>query len=623
MAPFAPFLRRTLVVVAAGAAAASSLSATVIVAARGGAQWREAALVVIGGALLASLAASVAAAVAAAAGARLAEGALLRLGACVGLVPLSSLGWIGLAAAAAVLAAWSLGSWRRAAPAPLAAAALAAAGPLALAVLALLPPSGSIPSPVPSGVAAAERPARPDILLVCVDTLRADALADATLALPSLSALRARAAWAPFALSSSSSTRPAHYTLFSGRSAVEHGVAGNEYRLPLGIPLLAERLRAGGYRTAAVVSNALLRRGSGFERGFEFFDEGPIVRRGPREEFLEEVWGRSWLGWLCGAQAPPALLRLLFGGGHSVTHGDRGNGRHTTDSALRLLRALQPGGQPFFLFVHYMDPHAPYWPPAETAGQRCGPLEVPPDIGAGLELGEHRMLRRLAGALERGDERALGLLAGMRRLYEEEILFVDRMVGELLAQADAGGRQPVVLFTADHGEQFGEHGLVVHSNSLYEALVRVPFLLAGPGIQPRQLAAPPHLEDVAPTLLALAGLPRDDLPGRDLLAGDPGERPHVERRLDFLAVRDGRWKLHCALQDGPGGLEPVARELYDLAEDPGELRDLVAAEPGVARRLLALAEAALSEARAAELETGARHRAALQELGYVDAEDGG
>ncbi|TAH34612.1 MAG: hypothetical protein EYC70_16910 [Planctomycetota bacterium] len=588
---------------------------------------RETVLVQVSGALLVAVALGllVFAVLRAARVSRPPGGILLGLGVALGLLPVAMLGLAhaaAVAALAALAALWLLPPLRRATPARAALAALAAPAPLLLAWMAFAPPSGAVDLP---DAGAAPAGGRPDIVLISVDTLRADAVADPAAPLPALARLRDRSLWAEYALSSSSSTRPAHFTLLSGWSALMHGVAGNEYGLRADVPMLAERLREAGYTTAGVVSNAMLRRGSGFERGFEVYDESPIVRRGPREDFEEQVVRRSWWRWLGLGEFPAAVRAWLHGSGWSVIHGDSGNGRHTTDSALRLLRALQAQAAPYFLFVHYMDPHAPYWPPEATAGRLYGSPEIPQRYRPGGILpGEHRMLVQLGEAAAAGDAQAAGLLRQMHDLYGEEVLFVDAMLGELLAQVEATGRPTVLVFTSDHGEQFGEHGLVLHSNSIYESLVRVPFLLSGPGVSPGRLPAPPQLEDVAPTLLACAGLGHDDLPGRDLRAQQLAETGHVERYSQWIAVRDGRWKLHGLLDRGPDGrLRVQATALFDLAADAEESTDLLSGEPEVAARLLARLQEAVARADTgaeARLETDPRHLQAMHELGYAGEE---
>ncbi|RMH03806.1 MAG: hypothetical protein D6702_04945 [Planctomycetota bacterium] len=552
----------------------------------------------------------------------------LALGLAVGLAPFLSFkfhaAWLWWSWAVPAVAAAALPARRRLRPAP---ATMAALGPLALAVAGLLPSSQAFPLP-PAPATATAAAGRPDLVLVSCDTLRADAVAAPPAELPNLRRLRRRAAWAEWALAPSCATRPGHVSMLTGLGALDHAVAGNENRFEVDARLLSERLAEAGYRTAAVVSNAVIQASSGFAAGFEVYDDSPVVRRGPRDAFLRFAAEHTWLGRLGLTDFPPAIAHFLFGPGSAVTQGDRGNGAHTTERALGLLAGLQQGEAPFFLFVHYMDPHAPYWPPPETAGTIAPDASLPERWrGHGLRNGERALIARLGEELQAGSAEAAADLAVQHRIYAEEVLFLDRMLGRLLTAIEAGGRPTLILFTADHGEHFGEHGLVLHRNSLYEPLVRVPFLLAGPGVVPRRMSRPPALEDVVPTFLAAAGLPPDpNLAGRDLRTEDPPERPHFERYQHRLALRDRGWKLHCRLEPGPdGALTAVPSELYHLAADPAEEHDLLAAEPEQAARLFAAIEAALA-ARAGRLEgevdDDPLHQQALRALGYIDEEEG-
>ncbi|RMH03881.1 MAG: hypothetical protein D6702_04885, partial [Planctomycetota bacterium] len=461
-------------------------------------------------------------------------------------------------------------------------------------------------------------PAGPDVLLISCDTLRADALEELAGRLPNLERLRRRALWAPYALAASSSTRPSHTTMLSGLPVVQHAVRSNQWRMGEGIELISERFRAAGWRTAAVVSNAMISAGAGFDRGFEVFDETPIVRRHFRNEelaassfsldrFLLVARRGTWVGWL-GLFGPAAEEWVLH-----VWKGlpvNRGNGRVTAERAAALLDRLLVGRAPYFLFVHLMDPHTPYAPPAGVPGLPGRAEEVPEAFRVGdWGPGDWTVLNEVGEALASDDEarvaEARAFLEQVRPLYHEEVLFVDRIVGELLDRIERGGRETVVLFTSDHGEQFGEHGLVLHSNSLYEELLRVPFLLAGPGVEPGRLEEPPQHIDVAPTLLALAGLDPSGLPGRVLTAAGGAEpRPHVARFHEWLAVRKDGWKLILE-EDGENGFRPV--ELYRLERDPSEGENLLEEVPPMLpelARLAAAAAAAERGARGAELDTG-------------------
>ncbi|TAH34613.1 MAG: hypothetical protein EYC70_16915 [Planctomycetota bacterium] len=554
-----------------------------------------------------------------------APGTAFLLGAAAALPPLlacflpqEGYGWLGLPAGV-FLALW-LGP-RLPLPRPFA-AAVVALGLAALPVLALLPPASLAPGtqpPLPAQPVSATVPAAaPDIVLISVDTLRADRVLELAPLLPNLTRLREQGLWHEYALSSSNQTSPAHATMLSGQSALQHGVRNTVERMRPGTSLVSERLLAAGWRTAGVVSNGFLRAGTGFQRGFEAYDDGAAVGIGVRSEFRRWVDKKTWTGWL----VPEEALRRCIEQKLVPRRGEGGRTDHSlvTERALRYIRELQRGERPYFLFVHYIDPHHPYTPAPSVAGRLAGPAPLAPGYDDPTDWRQPAFVRGLRDQLQHERAEARGVLQHLSRLYDEEVLYVDALLGRLLAALEEGGRPTVILFTSDHGEHFGEHALTLHSCSLYEELVRVPFVLAGPGVPARRLEQPPQLEDVVPTLLDLAGLPCDGLPGRSLLRGAPGERPHLARYNEHISVRAGGWKLLAEwhFRDGQNVLLP--RELYAVDADPAEARDRLAEEPETVARLLALAHDMIRSAGArpdARGLTDESDQAFVHELGYA------
>ncbi|RMH04498.1 MAG: hypothetical protein D6702_03085 [Planctomycetota bacterium] len=594
--------------------------------------WRETALVVLGGDLLLALAVCLLVSTRRRSGLR--TWSAFGLGAGVAgapllgsLLPVEPFGLVALVA----LPILARGADRLLPRPGRAFAVLALPAPVALVAALLLPPTDVYavrapelpPAEADAPAFGSDRP--PDLVLVSVDTLRADrvlALADR---LPNLTALRERGTWAEYGLSSTNQTVPAHVTLLSGLGALEHGVRHNHDVMGEGVRLLGQDLQEAGWNTAAVVSNGLLRGVMGFARGFDAFDDSEVAPTGIKLAFRRMVKKDTWVGWLGSSRFVFQTLVPWLLPRPEDRAGPSGAGRRTTDRALHFLAELVTRPQPFFLFVHYLDPHHPYRPPAETAGTLFDPEELPPEYRGG-PLADNEMMFRLRDELAAADpavrERALRAARALESLYDEEILFIDRELGRLLAAVERSGRPTVVLFTSDHGEHFGEHGLVLHSCSLYEELVRVPFILAGPGVPVRRLSSPPHLEDVVPTLRSLAGLPPDPtLRGRDLTRGEPAPAPHLERYQAWLSYREGPWKLIARFHGRE--VEPV--ELYRVDQDPVESRNLLHEQPATADRLAELARAELAAARTLERGDGAVdpdvQAALLEELGY--AGDGG
>jgi arylsulfatase A-like enzyme/Tfp pilus assembly protein PilF len=400
---------------------------------------------------------------------------------------------------------------------------------------------------------ACGRPTAERVVLVSIDTLRADHLGSygADFAhTPRLDALAAEGVRFATAIAPVPLTLPSHTTLLTGLDPPEHGVRHNGvFRLAEDVPTLAEHLHEAGFATAAFVAAYVLDRQFGLARGFDSYDD-----RTSRSKF-----GRGILGF---AERPA---------------------NQVVDAALGWLAAAPAR---FFLWVHLYDPHAEYRPPPGFAS------------------------------------------AFPNRPYDGEIAFADAQVGRLLAAVDErfpDGRTLVVV-TADHGESLGEHGEATHSHLVYDATQHVPLLVKGPGLPPgRVVDGVVALRDVAPTIVELAGAPPlAGATGRSLAAAARGatlepRSAHVETlatQLDWgwsplLGVRSAGFKY----------IRAPRAELYDLAADPGETRNLLPGEPERAAALDAELEARLASARPVvpnvELEDEGRER--LEALGYVVA----
>lgn len=439
-----------------------------------------------------------------------------------------------------------------------------------------------------------ERAARPNVLLYLVDTLRADRCSpwrtdrDTT---PHLARVAAEGVLFERCSSSAPWTRPAVATLFSGVLPSYHG-AGAGSGLSHETSTLAERLRAAGLATAAFVSNPQVSgRTLAFEQGFQTLVT--FGRAGEEESLRAEVLTDRVIDWL-----------------------DRND------------------DQPFFLYVHTLDPHAPYAPPPATAGRFARDYrgELTPALTTDLE-------RR--APLSPAD------LRHVNDLYDEELLYADAEFGRLCDHLRRIGawNDTLVVFVSDHGEEFADHGAFGHGRRLWEELLHVPLVMkpdrrddeSGAGTR---IAAPTRLVDVPATILARVGgaIDRSDLMGSDLSGAFRGEAPpeqdsvaeYWNRSRRMTALRAGRFKLIRSVGEGD-----VAPLLFDLDADPREQHDLAAARPEVAARLLERLAATFSEWDRAGF---ARHdsrsesftaeeAAALRALGYLDggapeAEDG-
>ena len=392
----------------------------------------------------------------------------------------------------------------------------------------------------------------PSVVLVTIDTLRADRLGcygHKTAVTPTLDGLASRGVRFETAVAHAPLTAPSHASILTGHTPLGHGVRDNgAYVLPEGVRSVAEDFRQAGYRTAGFVSGFPLKRRFGFDRGFDAYDDQlPRGKDARRTAYVERTADR------------------------------------TTDAALRWLETAPPPGsprKPFFLWVHYFDPHAPYEAPAEA-------------------------------------------MAGAASPYDGEVAFVDAQLGRLLRRVEEMKGEPtVVLVTADHGESLGEHGEDTHGIFVYDSTLRVPFILAGPGVPAGAVARTVARGiDVAPTLLDYAGLAARGMEGRSLRRAASGETlPDAPAYAESLhsQLQYGWAPLHAWRTAKHKLIEAPRVELYDLAVDPAEAHDLSVRETprveGMRRELQrAMAATTPNAAQAMDAETAER----LAALGYV------
>lgn len=432
------------------------------------------------------------------------------------------------------------------------------------------------------------------VLLVTCDTLRADRLGlygcDAGTS-PSLDALAESARVYDEAYSTTSLTHPAMSAVMTGRMPDEVGMSGgNRRHMPSEVVTLAELLESQGIKTAAIVSNWVLRSaaasaGTGIAQGFGHYDDEMDVRELNR----------------------PAFERA---------------GPGTTDAAIAWMQTAGDG--PYFLWVHYQDPHGPYTAPEEFERSAA---DAPADRS--LALGStHSGARQLPNYQVIDGE--LGT-AFYRARYDAEVRYFDRELGRLfdwLAEQDLLDSS-LIVFTSDHGESLGEHDYwFCHGETLARELVRVPLIVRSPRTPAgRSSAVAGHL-DLFATILDGFGLPAQPSRGVSLLAeaSDPAREGRVLLQTLFRrsstvrleAVSDGRWRLH---QDARG------TRLFDVLADPSEQRDLAAAQPEVVRRLQQQGRRFWRQApgalvvELAESELDEESLRALDALGYTDGEE--
>ncbi len=484
---------------------------------------------------------------------------------------------------------------------------------LELSVDGALP--GLFGAPVVRDVAAP--PALPNLLLVSIDTLRADHVGCYGYeggTTPRLDALARRGILFRRAVSQAPYTLPAHATLFSGQFPSIHGTQRPSDLLSASrSPLLAQILARAGLRTQAFTGGVFLNADFGFDKGFDSFD--PIDPLRPRDsQFFADLLARSdargdrpHRAW----EPPPALTEELLR--------ERG-----PEHVLGWLE--EHADEPFFLFLHTYVVHDYDPPPAYLDCRARGCTSERVDYSEFWITRGKGWTERPIGEADR---------AHLTHRYDAALRYADEVLGRLLDRLEELGiaERTLVVVTSDHGEELFERGFVQHGKTLFDELLRVPLILYVPGIESRVVEEPVMTLDVAPTILAALRIPVDPrMQGIDLLGSDlRGRAAWSEVHDDFVhketLLDPSGWKLIHAPPD-PSVAFPAEREwsLYDLASDPGERDERTATE---AQRFQSLRERLERQRRtlddlASELgatrggELSPETQAQLRQLGYVE-----
>ena len=385
-----------------------------------------------------------------------------------------------------------------------------------------------------------------DVVLITIDTLRADAVGFAgnrLVATPTLDRLAAAGRVFPDAHAHDVVTLPSHTNILTGLYPFQHGVRDNSgFRLAPSVPTLGTWLRRAGYATGAFVGAFPLDARFGLGGGFDRYDDAFAHGSNPDQYRFAER-----------------------------------RGDQVVRPALAWWRSKRAGRR--FLWIHLYDPHAPYEPPEPFATRF------------------------------------------RNRPYLGEVSAADSFLAPLLNPFLDGKEKPaLIVFTADHGEALGEHGELTHGLFAYEATLKVPLVLWGPGVSPGRDLRPARHVDIVPTVLAALRLPvPPGLPGRSLLAPAPpaGAVASYFEALSASLTR-GWAPLRGTLREGRKLIDLPLPELYDLRDDPGEQRNLYDRDRPAARALAALlpAESAWPPARG---KVSSEEAARLRSLGYATA----
>jgi len=447
---------------------------------------------------------------------------------------------------------------------------------------------------------------RPNVFIIVIDSLRADRVRPAdgsTRKLtPALAGLADRGLTFQHAYAQASWTKPSVASILTSLFPSTHGANLRRDRLSSEAKPLAETFARNGYRTALFSANPWISPAFGFDRGVEHFFETE-----------QETFGRLvlLLRVLRAVDRPLPSRPLSRAIAHVEQSAGLGVGRRSNCERDRaILAALsswlaEPAERPIFAYLHLMSPHIPYEPPSGTGG---------------FEGVEQVDLLMRTEPLD--DARRDALI----RLYDETVTHADSVLAEVLdviRTHDTNDRSSVVVVTADHGEEFFEHGRFGHGKTLYDEVIHVPLVIAGPGVPAGQARdEPAMLADIAPTLAKLVGIaPDPSWVGHDLL--HPGSRGPAyaelirEGGLEAYMSSDGRRK-YVEITETLGA-EPRS-ELFDLKADPAESRTipLPASDPlrDEMLRVRASARAAALAREATAIDESAEER--LRALGYIN-----
>jgi len=384
---------------------------------------------------------------------------------------------------------------------------------------------------------------RPDhsvehVVLISVDTLRCDfisAYGSPYIRTPVIDQIAAEGALFKQAASLIPETAPSHMSMLTGLSPLTHGVHINGYDLPEGIPTVTTYLRKAGFQTGSFVSGNPLQVYSGLDRGFQRYDDN-----------------FCWIDFFDGSYCGRFVADLPF-----LTKDLARDARLVTDSALKWLE--KNVDSPFFLFLHYYDPHFPYGGHVKSNYRdRATPEDLP-----------HQ-----------------------KKLYGIEVETVDAQIGRIVAFLKEKGvyDKSLLIFTSDHGENLGEHGQFYGHTSLYEDVIRVPMIVRYPGkiVPGTVITQQVALIDIFRTILEATKVESKQAPNSiDLvgLANGRFDSPHQVlvsnsyRKGVKHSVRTNEWKLIRYETN------QKTYELYHLSSDPGELINVYHKEIGIARQL--------------------------------------
>jgi arylsulfatase A-like enzyme len=451
----------------------------------------------------------------------------------------------------------------------------------------------------------AEQEKRPNIVLISIDSLRADHLGCygySRNTSPVIDQLARTGILFPNTFSTSSWTLPAHVSMLTSLDMPTHGVIKDDLKMGDNVKTLAQVLKNNGYATAGFISSVFVHGIYGFDRGFDTYEdlssEPWIVKRNPDS---------------------PNVTEAIFSSVDDTTS------PRLTRRVAQWLRENKKKA-PVFLFVHYFDVHFDYAPPQPYRDM------FDPDYTGTVSARNFFYNEDINPNMSRND------LDHVIALYDGEIRFVDEHIGKLLdlLKENCLDQNTILIITSDHGDEFFEHGHKGHQYTLYDEVLRIPLIIHWPGHLPEGKTATgmAGIIDIMPTVLDLAGInPPDTMMGTSLrtrIFGD--DSGHSRSLLGELHCWDSDSHLFSLRTETAKIIYDSAHDktaVYDLEKDPGEHRD-VADDAGsrtprkeLEQQLHAALEHAEQEKkkwRIQELPLGKRTKAQeekLKSLGYL------
>ena len=459
---------------------------------------------------------------------------------------------------------------------------------------------------------------RPNVLLIVIDTLRSDhvsAYGYQQKTTPWIDAFAKQSVQYQTAISQSPWTTPSHAALFTGQYPSRNGVDGKNIHLHSENKTMAEVLEKNGYQTAGFINNVYIRRQTGLAQGFQQY---------------EEFWGRN--------EGSSLMLLVEFLNNRWDPRSDKG-ADETIDAVADWLDHDWNPKNSFFLFAHFMEPHAIYGSTGKYVKEFLPAGVSAPDA---MRVNQDPEMY-ICGKIQM-TERDFGILGS---LYNSDIRYLDDAIGDLIDTIRKKGLidNTIVILTADHGENFGEHHLMSHELSLYDTLLHVPLLIHFP--QRIQMSSvqekPVQLIDIFPSLLQVLNIKNEGLTlqGTSLLPGEVAKRPdnlvfaeynnsravdNIERKFGdavppnpiylhkiLKVVRSDKWKFIWGT-DG-------TRELYAINKDPYEKNNLSQLNQDEAKQMETALKAWVSSFtpshyyRQEEISPEARQE--LRSLGYI------